>query len=91
MLAVESVAQGRTRGDSGQLKVFAVMIGLYVLAAAVYILVPGGMLDPASTPAALAAAIASSQPASVSANGFSQKMCLPAAAAATCSACRRPS
>jgi hypothetical protein len=42
MLAVESVARGRTRGVSGQLKVFAVMIGLYVLAAAVYILVPAG-------------------------------------------------
>lgn len=63
MLAVESVAQGRTRGDSGQLKVFAVMIGLYVLAAAVYILVPGGMLDPASTPAALAAMPRSNLPA----------------------------
>ena len=55
MLAVESVAQGRRHGVSGQLKVFAVMIGLYVLAATVYLLVPGGALDPTALPAALAA------------------------------------
>ena len=34
----------------GQMRLFAIMLGVYVLAAAAYIVVPGGALDPTSAP-----------------------------------------
>ncbi len=63
MSSMESLVQGRSLRVSAQLKALGVMIGLYVLAACVYILVPGGALDPTAMPATLAAMPGSDLPA----------------------------